>query len=145
VVKLVEIFKELDIVVEGTSQFGRYRALYRLVPTENKITEQDLQNYIQKMQQKYPDKNFQLNIRLVNGKFYYVITRKSTITLPDGTKKRVWDRIPIYIDLENQKFYIPQYYVKRRPKLAKYIAMVVLSTLKVAKTKYLQTVVKNEL
>jgi hypothetical protein len=140
VVKLVEIFNQFDIVVEGTSQFGRYRALYRLVPTENKITEQDLQNYIQKMQQKYPDRNFQLKIRLVNGKFYYVITRKSTITLPDGTKKRIWDRIPIYIDLENQKFYIPQYYVKRRPKLAKYIAMVVLSTLKVAKTKYVQTI-----
>jgi hypothetical protein len=75
----------------------------------------------------------------VEGKEYYVISRKSYIITPDGKRKKVRDRIPIYIDLEEQAFYIPKSYIEKNRKLANFVILRVLGALGVARAKYVQT------
>ena len=60
--------------------------------------------------------------------------------MEDGKRVRVRDRIPIYVDLERQEFYVPQSYLRRRKKLANYIIMRTLGTLGVSRMRYIKTV-----
>ena len=138
--KLLEVFKDFEVMLEGSSQWGRYRALYRLVPVKNrkKVTLQDLERYAKSLQMRYPDKEFYLKKVKVKGKEYYVIAKKCIIKVGRFKKIRQYDRIPIYIDLENQKFYVPKSYVETKSKLTAYILMRVLGTLGVAKVRYVK-------
>ena len=142
VVRLLEIFRDFKIYIRGSSNRGYYTALYEVVRREDArvVTVEDLREYIRKLQERYPDRNFMLKKVKVKGKEYYVITRKSYYIDSEGRKRIVYDRVPIYFDLENQKFYVPKSYLKIKPKLVKYIVMRVLGALGVARVKYVKLV-----
>ncbi|MEM2474799.1 MAG: hypothetical protein QW407_02645 [Thermofilaceae archaeon] len=135
--KLLEVFKDFEVRVRGKSCRSRYDAEYIVEPRQDPkiITLEDLNKYVEELQRKYPDRNFYLYTTRVNGVEYHVVTRKKRLKLPDGVKY-VSDRVPIYVDLKSQRFYVPQYYVKRRYKLTCYIIMRVLGTLGVARVRY---------
>ncbi|MEM2529109.1 MAG: hypothetical protein QXG40_06900 [Ignisphaera sp.] len=132
--KLMEVFKDFEVRLRGKSFHSKYDAEYIVEPKPNPktVTIEDLQKYIEGLQRRYPDKNFYLGRR---GELY-VITRKKRMKMADGTIKYVTDRVPIYVDLKEQKFYVPQYYVKRRYKLTCYIIMRTLGTLGVSRVRY---------
>ena len=136
--KLMEFYKNFKVYMIGGSQNNRYRALYELVPRSDRkqITVKDLENYVERLRSKHPDKEFKLNIRFVDGRKLYVISRSSYERLPDGSKRRVYDRVPIYFDLEAQKVYVPRWYVRNRRKLANYILMRTLGSLGYALMEY---------
>jgi type II secretory pathway component GspD/PulD (secretin) len=136
--RLVRIFDEYaDITVMGKSNHSRYDALYEVVRIPDARVDLDrIQKYVQSLQQRYPDKNFMLKKVKVEGKEYYVISRKSYIITPDGKRKKVRDRIPIYIDLEEQAFYIPKSYIEKNRKLANYVIMRVLGALGISRVRY---------
>jgi hypothetical protein len=136
--KLLEVFKDFKVRVKGASFHSKYEADYLVIPKSNPktVTLEDLNKYVESLQRRYPDRDFYLRITHVNGKQYHIITRKTWKKLPDGTKKRVYDRIPIYINLEEQKFYVPETYVRKQYGLTCYIIMRTLGTLGVAEVKY---------
>jgi type II secretory pathway component GspD/PulD (secretin) len=136
--RLVRIFDEYaDITIVGKSNHSRYDALYEVVRIPDARVDLDrIQKYVQSLQQRYPDKNFMLKKVKIEGKEYYVISRKSYIITPDGKRKKVRDRIPIYIDLEEQAFYIPKSYIEKNRKLANYVIMRVLGALGVSRVRY---------
>lgn len=136
--KLVEIFKDFEVRVKGKSFHSKYDALFIVVPRSNPktVTLEDLEKYVSDLQKKYPDRNFYLGRKRINGKEYYIITRKKRMKMPDGSVKYVGDRVPIYIDIEEQRFYIPEYYIRKKRRLACYIIMRTLGTLGVSTTKY---------
>jgi hypothetical protein len=138
--RLVRIFDEYaDITIVGKSNHSRYDALFEVVRIPNARVDLDrIQQYVKSLQTRFPDKNFMLKKVKVEGKEYYVISRKSYIITPDGKRKKVRDRIPIYIDLENQAFYIPKSYIEKNRKLANFVILRVLGALGVARAKYVQ-------
>jgi len=79
--KLLEVWRDFKIEVVGSSQHGRYKALYIVVPRENAkpITLEDLKEYIEKLKQKYPQRQFYLR----RYKNYVVLTQK-TVIAPSG-------------------------------------------------------------
>jgi len=137
-VKLLEVFRDFKIYVRGGSYHSRYNAMYRVVPRKEpkKVTVEDLSRYVEELQMKHPDSNFYLRTVKVDGRTMYVITRKSYEKLPDGRRKRVYKRIPIYVDVENQKFYVPKTYIERKYKLACYVLMKVLGRLGVSTVEF---------
>lgn len=137
--KLLEIFKDFKIIIKGKSFHSKYDADFEVIKKTNPkvITLQDLKEYIEDLQNKYPNHNFYLDHKYVNGKEYYIITRKKRMRMPNGSIKYVKERIPIYIDLKEQKFYIPQCYIKKQYKLACYVIMRVLGILGISTTKYI--------
>jgi hypothetical protein len=136
--RLVRIFDEYaDITVMGKSNHSRYDALYEVVRIPDaRVDLERIQKYVQSLQTRFPDKNFMLKKVKFEGKEYYVISRKSYIITPDGKRKKVRDRIPIYIDLEEQAFYIPKSYIEKNRKLANYVIMRVLGALGVSRVRY---------
>jgi len=134
--KLLEVFKDFQIQIRGMS--NRYKATFKVVPKPNPkhVTLEDLQNYIKRLQEKYPERNFYLRKTRVKGKEYYVITRKCYYIGKDGKRHRAYDRVPIYVDLENQKFYVPKSYVEKSRRLTNYICMVTLGSLGVSQSKF---------
>jgi len=140
--RLMEVFKDFEVRLRGKSFHSKYDAEYIVEPKPNPktVTIEDLRKYVEDLQRRYPDKNFYLGslYDFVDGvwKELYVITRKKRMKMADGTVKYVTDRVPIYVDLEEQKFYVPQYYVKRRYKLTCYIIMRTLGTLGVSRVRY---------
>ena len=136
--KLLQIFKDFQIEIKGRSNI--YEAIFRVIPKENPkhLTLNDLKKYIQNLQKRYPNSNFYLRHTHVKGKEYYVITRKSYYIGKDGKKHRVRDRVPIYVDLKTQTFYVPASYVKNRRKLVNYICMVTLGSLGISQSKYVR-------
>jgi len=123
--KLLQVFKDFKIIVKGKGFHGRCPQTFEVIPkTEPKqITKEDLENYVQDLAKRYPKKGFKLK---KEGK-YHIITQEAT------------PKIPIYIDLENQTFYVPESYVKNKPKLVNYICMRTLGTLGITTTKYIRT------
>jgi len=126
--RLVEIFKEHNVIVKGKGTKSQYDQLFLLTQVNKEIKLEDLKAYVQKLQNKYPNRGFRLKKR---GK-YYIVDQEYR----DGRK----DRIPIYFDLDAQKVYVPSSYLKSRKKLANYLLMRALGTLGLAKVKYLQTI-----
>jgi len=137
-VKLVEVFGEFKPVVRGGGNFGRYAQVFNVEPKEGapKLTLQDLESYVRNLRERYPGKDFKLRRVVVGSTEYFVIDKRSYYRDERGRRHEVADRVPIYFDLERQKFFIPQSYIRRKRVLASYIAMVVLGALKVAQTKY---------
>lgn len=144
--KLLEVFRDFEVVVRGGSQYGKYPAYFKVVPRENprRLTVEDLRKYVEGLQKRYPNRNFYLRRTSVRGKEFYCITRKSYRVGEDGRRHRVRDRVPIYVDLEEQKFYVPRSYVERQPKLTNYIVMVTLGALGVSQSKYMGTAYGGE-
>lgn len=137
--RLLQVFKDFEVRLVGKSCRSRYDAEYKLEPKPNpkKVTLDDVKAYVEDLQKRYPEKNFYLGFKTINGKTYCIITRKKRIRTREGLVKYVSDRIPIYIDLEEQKFYVPQRYVKKQYKLTCYILMRTLGKLGVARVKYI--------
>ena len=137
--RLVKIFDEHTPIVRGKGNFGRYDQLFEVVkkPNPKKVTFKDLAEYVWRLNARYPNQNFRLRQVEVNGKRFYVIDKKSWMKLADGRRVRVRDRIPIYVDLQDQQFYVPESYLKKQKRLANYIIMRVLGALGVSRVKYL--------
>ena len=137
-IRLVKIFDEHVPVVRGKGQFGRYDQLFEVVkkPNPKKLTLEDLAEYVFNLKERYPDRGFQLREVELNGRKFYVIDKKSYKRLRNGRIIRVNDRVPIYIDLERQEFYVPKWYLKNRRRLANYIIMRALGTLGVSTVRY---------
>jgi len=137
--KLVKIFDEYTPTVRGKGNFGRYDQLFEVVkkPNPRRVTFEDLAEYVFNLKERYPSENFQLREVELNGRKFYVIDKKSRKKLPDGRVVRVNDRVPIYIDLERQEFYVPKWYLKNRRRLANYIIMRTLGKLGVSRVRYI--------
>ena len=138
--RLVKIFDEYDdITIAGKSNHSRYDALYKVerVP-DARVTLEKIKEYVRSLQNRFPDREFMLKEVEVDGKKLYAITRKSYVKTKDGRKKIVKDRIPIYVDIEKQEFYIPKSYIKYSRKLANYVIMRVLGALGVARVRYVE-------
>ena len=140
-IKLLEVFEDFEIYVKGGSQYGRYDAWFKVVPRKDRkrIELKDLEEYIKNLQKRFPKKNFYLGKRKINGKTFYIITKKSYYIDNNGRKRKIRDRVPIYADLEEQKFYVPASYVKKMPKLVNYICMVTLGALGVSQSVYIRS------
>jgi hypothetical protein len=111
--RLLEVFKDFQVIVEGRGFFGRHVQTFKVEPKENphQLTIDRLKGYVRNMRKRYPENEFKLATRTVNGKKYYIITRKSYWKDDNGKIHRVWKRVPIYFDLEAQKAYVPESYV----------------------------------
>jgi len=137
--RLVKIFDEHRPMVRGKGYFGRYRQLFEIVRRRSpkKVTLEAISEYVFNLKEKYPNEGFQLRKTQVNGRTYYVIDKKSRKRLPSGKLKQVSNRVPIYVDLERQEFYVPKWYLKNRKRLANYIIMRTLGALGVSTVRYL--------
>jgi len=137
--KLVKIFDEYnDIIIRGKSNFSKYDAYYKVEKKPgSKVELKDLQEYVNNLRLKYPGKHFLLKKVKINNKVLYVITKKSYYKTRKGKIKIVKDRVPIYVDLDNQEFFVPESYIKYNRKLTNYIIMRTLGSLGVSRVKYL--------
>jgi len=82
--ELLEVFKDIEIIVKGKSQHSRYEAEYLLAPAPNpkRITVEDLEQYVKRLSERYPQEGFKLEQR---GPFY-VISKK--VILPRGEERK---------------------------------------------------------
>jgi ribosomal protein L34 len=127
---LIEIFNEHIPIVEGGSLHGKYRADYIIAkkPNPQKITLKQLTEYLQRLQQRYPNEGFYIRKRTWKGKTLYILAKRK--------RKGVTGRIPLYFDLQNQKYYIDKRDLQTNPRLANYIIMVTLGTLGISQSIY---------
>jgi len=79
--KLLEVWRDFQIEVAGSSQFGKYKAIYLVVPKENAdpLTLEKLKEHVKRLQQRYPQRQFYLR----KYKNYIVLTQK-TVIAPRG-------------------------------------------------------------
>jgi len=131
VVRLLEVFKDFQVTVMGASQRSRYHYPMRIErkPNPNRLSLEDLVDYVETLKVKFPDKGFKLTKRRVEGKQYYIITKRSYRKDEQGRSHEVMDRAPIYCDLEEQRFFVPQRYLRDRRRLVNYVIMRTLGSL----------------
>jgi len=135
--KLLEVFKDFQVKVRGRGQFGRYNQLFIVEPKDKwePITKEALEGYVENLNKRYPNEGFRLR------KYkQYVVLDKPSRRWKGGRLVKVKDRVPIYFDLKNQKFYVPKWYVEKRTRLTNFIIMVTLGALGVTRVKYLKTI-----
>jgi len=96
---LLEVFKDFDIVIEGKSQSGKYKALYQVIPKSEKktITLEDLENYVKRLNEKYPEEGFKIEKR---GK-YIVLTKK--LKLPTEEEREKLQQLHKQLEVENRE------------------------------------------
>ena len=128
--QLTEIFEEYTPIVEGGSQYGRYKASFIIQkrPNPKHITEQDLKKHLANLKNRYPNEGFYLRKTTWRNRKLHVLAKKK--------KPHVKGRIPIYFDLTNQKFYVEKKDLEKQPKLTNYIIMVTLGSLGVSQSRY---------
>jgi hypothetical protein len=128
--RLVEIFEEHTPIVKGGSQYGRYQADYIIEkkPNPPQLTETELGIYVEKLQHKYPNEGFYMRKLTWKGKTLHVIAKCKN--------HHAQGRIPLYFDLQNQKYYIDKRDLQKNEKLANYIIMVTLGSLGISQSKY---------
>lgn len=58
--RLLEVFRDLEVEVEGRAMNGRYRALYRLTPKAEgvKVKLEDLEGYVERLNERYGERGF---------------------------------------------------------------------------------------
>jgi len=164
--KLQQVFTDFRIVVRGKGQMGRYPQTFIVQPRKRPktLTLEHLENYVQRLAVRYPQRNFDLKkIRLRDPhekaehekwiKYYQTKPFKSVIDrlmaqrhaeelekLPRKTfhiiTQKASPKVPIYVDLETQTFYVPKTYLKRKRKLVNYILMRTLGALGISQSKY---------
>ena len=139
--KLLEVFKDFDVLIRGKSNFGRYDGMYLLVKkgTEKKITVEDLKKYIQRLQQKYPERGFQLKIRKYKGKVYHIVDQDIYVRQRGRKKKRKKDRVPIFFDLEEQRVFVPKSFWEHNKRLVGYLLMRTLGALGISTVKWVRS------
>jgi hypothetical protein len=128
--RLVEIFEEHTPIVKGGSQYGRYQADYIIEkkPNPPQLTETELSTYVEKLQHKYPNEGFYMRKLTWKGKTLHVLAKRKN--------HHAQGRIPLYFDLQNQKYYIDKRDLQKNQRLANYIIMVTLGTLGISQSKY---------
>jgi len=130
--KLLEPFKDFELILRGRGYHSKYEQLFRAVPKPSRptITLQDLQQYVEELQARYPERGFTLRHEVVNGHEYWVLTQQGV-----GKKK---DAISIYFDLASQRIMIPSYYWRNRRKLARFILHRIMGRFGWIETKYVR-------
>ena len=137
-VELLEIFKDfnIEIICEYKKPYKRKEGFkertvrYNIVKKSDpkKVTVEDLNNYASELNKKFPDEQFVVKEELVGGKKFYVLTKLNV----NSSKPTV----PIYFDLEEQRFFVPKDYVVNKRDLTNYIIMRTLGALGVSTSKY---------
>jgi len=135
-VELMEVFKDFEIIIKGGSFHGRYQYPMRVTKKDDppRLSFEDLVEYVEHLKSKYPEKGFKLVKRRVEGREYYVIAKKAHWVDEAGRLREHMDRVPIYIDLEGQRFFVPKRYLRDRRRLVNYIVMRALGALGVSQT-----------
>jgi len=113
-VKLLEAFKDFEV--------RRYSAgrIIRITPaTEIKVTYDDIKKAADELNEKYPQHRYVVKKRRVNGKEFVIFRRD----LPSSKG------IPIYIDTEEGRIFVPASYVKRHFRLVRAVIDYRLSAL----------------
>jgi len=113
-VKLLEAFKDFEV--------RRYSAgrIIRITPaTEVKLTYDEIKKAADELNEKYPEHKYTVKKRRVNGKEFVVFRRDE----PSAKG------IPIYIDTEEGRIFVPSSYVKRNFRLVRAVIDFRLSAL----------------
>lgn len=136
---LVEIFKEHRVFItveyqsvgKGGKVYGYRRNLWEVLPKKKPsiVTLESLQNYVAKLNEAHPQDGFYLEERKIGRRKFIVLTKRNP------TPER--PSVPIYFDLENQRFYIERESLNNL-KLTNYIIMVTLGSLGVSQSKYVK-------
>jgi len=143
---LVEIFSEYQVELEyeavakgrGGRVYGSRIYVYRVIPKDNpnKVTYDALERYVASLNEQHPEEHFKLVEKTFGKRKFYVLTKNN----PNSNMPTV----PIYFDLERQKFYIEKEATKT-PKITNYIIMRTLGALGVSQSKYVSSrMVRNE-
>ncbi|RLI87541.1 MAG: hypothetical protein DRP01_01660 [Archaeoglobales archaeon] len=140
-ITLLELWADFTPEIKGKGQMGRYTQIFRLVPKPNskRITLQDLINYANNLNKRFPNRQFYIGKKKVGNKILYILTQPRYDKHGKCKYSRTKGRIPIWFDLHNQKIYISKYYLKTKQKLAYYILMRTLGALGIATVKYVRT------
>jgi len=75
-VTLLEVFKDFDVTVESWTYRPKYNIIKLITPKENPkiITLEDLENYVQRLAERYPERGFRIrkykNFHVIDQKFY---------------------------------------------------------------------------
>jgi len=79
--ELLEVFKDLDVLVESGSHYKRYRCLKRVVPLENpkKIGVEDLKEYAKRLNERYPDRHFYVRAKKFGDRSLYVLSQAKRV------------------------------------------------------------------
>jgi len=138
--RLLNVFRDIHVLIRGKSQMGRYDATYELVRREDakRVTLEDLERYVENLKQRFPERGFKLRKVKYKGRIYWVIDQDRYIRVGRRKKKVKKDRVPIYFDLDAQEVYIPAYYWKTNQRLAGYILMRTLGALGISTVKYVR-------
>jgi hypothetical protein len=130
--KLLEPFRDFEIELKGRGYHSKYEQLFRAVPKPSRpiITLQDLQQYVEELQARYPERGFTLRHLVVDGREYWVLTQQGV-----GRKR---DAISIYFDLASQRIMIPAFYWRNRRKLARFILHRIMGRFGWIETKYVR-------
>jgi len=182
--RLLEVFKDFNVTVTSWTKISGYNTKYKfikqVIPLENPnpITLQDLQKYVENLQERYPQRGFYLR---KHGNFY-ILSQKTTIVdekirqeinnlrrrLREINKrallsvvdryermmltqklsklrrrvKKKRDVVPLYFMVENGQLtgrvFVPETYIKTRPKLVNYICMITLGSLGISQSRYVR-------
>jgi len=82
--KLLEVFKDIEVTVKGGSRFGRYKALYRVLPKPNpkKITVKDLKAYAESLTKNHPPQKWFVKRVEREGLTLYVLDQLTYVKEP---------------------------------------------------------------
>jgi hypothetical protein len=130
--KLLEPFKDFELILRGRGYHSKYEQLFKAVlkPSRPAITLQDLQQYVEELRARYPERGFTLRHEVVDGREYWVLTQVGV--------RRKKDSVSIYFDLANQRIMIPAFYWKNRRKLARFILHRIMGRFGWIETKYVR-------
>jgi hypothetical protein len=145
--RLISVFQGIlpydmdhEVKPNDGSKTYTYRVRIERNPEAPRITMEDLQGYLQalkeRMKAKYgPEVSelFYLGRRTVNGRQYVFLGRKRK----GASGLKPTDRLPIYFDLQSQEAFIPESYLQRSPKRARYLIMTVLGALRQTRRSYI--------
>jgi len=180
--RLLEVFRDFDVIVESWTRLPKYKTIKRVMPLENPppITLQDLQKYIENMRERYPQRGFYLRkcgnfyvisqettitdettrkevnqlrrrLRKVNRRVLQtVVDRYESIILTQKLKKlrrrvkKKKDVVSLYFMVKDGQLtgrvFVPETYVKTRPKLVNYICMITLGSLGITQSRYVRRI-----
>ena len=112
--KLLEAFKDFEVRRQSA---GR---IIRITPaTEIKVTYDDIKKAADELNEKYPQHRYIVKKRRVNGKEFVIFRRDE----PNGRG------VPVYIDVEEGRIFVPASYVKRHFRLVRAVIDYRLSAL----------------
>ncbi|MHA1631776.1 MAG: hypothetical protein ACTSXC_03060 [Candidatus Freyarchaeota archaeon] len=88
-VELLEVFKDVEVVVKGGSLYGRYKALYAVKPIKNpkKIGVKDLKEYAERLNKRYPDRHFYVQHVKIGELSLHVLDQKPQVKVDLGDLK----------------------------------------------------------